>query len=401
MFELKVWFYKTLMFLLKGVQFIMPQGKPLILTGAGSSIELCNTIARFGHKRVLLVTDKVLHELGLLQPMLAALEARDIQVSIYDGVLPDPTYTQVEEGIALGRSLGADAVLAVGGGSPIDAAKVIAAGLTNHVPVAKLTGIRKVKKPALPLYAVPSTAGTGSEVTVAAVISDPVTHAKTPVIDPGTIPMAAALDPEIQKGLPPSITAATGMDALTHAIEAYLSKGATPETDRYGLAAARMIFEYLPRAYADGDDMEAREAMALASCYAGLAFTKAFVGYVHAIAHTFGARYGTPHGLANAIVMPYILEYSLDAASDRMADLAVVAKLGEPQDGKLLLAQRLLDRVREMNKELGVPETLEALRPSDISDIAKTALHEAHYLYPVPKYMDQSQCEAILRRMVA
>jgi alcohol dehydrogenase class IV len=191
------------------------------------------------------------------------------------------------------------------------------------------------------------------------------------------------------------------MDALTHAVEAYLSKKATPETDRYALAAARMIFEYLPRAHSDGNDMEAREALALASCYAGLAFTKAYVGYVHAIAHTFGARYGTPHGLANAIVMPYILEYSLDAASDRMADLAVAAKLGEPQDGRRLLAQRLVDRVREMNVELGVPETLEALRTADISDIAKTALHEAHYLYPVPKYMDQPQCEAILRRMVA
>jgi alcohol dehydrogenase class IV len=401
MFELKVWFYKTVMFLLRGVSFLMPQGKPLILTGAGSSIELCDTMARFGHQRVLLVTDKILHELGVLQPMLDAMDRHGMQVAVYDGVLPDPTYTQVEEGVALGRSIGADAVLAVGGGSPIDAAKVIAAGLTNPVPVTKLTGIKKVKKPSLPLYAVPSTAGTGSEVTMAAVISDPDSHEKTPVIDPGTIPLAAALDPEIQKGMPPAITAATGMDALTHAVEAYLSKKATPETDRYALAAVGMIFEHLPRAYADGNDMESREAMALASCYAGLAFTKAFVGYVHAIAHTFGARYGTPHGLANAIVMPYILEYSIDAAVDRMADLAVAAGLGKPEDGKRLLAQRLLDRVRAMNKELGVPETLEALRPSDISDIAKTALHEAHYLYPVPKYMDQPQCEAILRRMVA
>jgi alcohol dehydrogenase class IV len=401
MFELRIWFYKALMFLLKGVEFLMPQGKPLIMTGAGSSIELCATMRRFGHKRVLLVTDKVLHELGVLQPMMDALDAHGMQVTVFDGVLPDPTYTQVEEGVALGRSIGADAVLAVGGGSPIDAAKVIAAGLTNPVPIKKLTGIRKVKKPSLPLYVVPSTAGTGSEVTMAAVVSDPESHEKTPVIDPDTIPVAAALDPEVQMGMPPAITAATGMDALTHAVEAYLSKKATPETDRYALAAARMIFECLPRAYADGNDMEAREALALASCYAGLAFTKAYVGYVHAIAHTFGARYGTPHGLANAIVMPYILEYSLDAASDRMADLAVAAKLGEPQDGRRLLAQRLVDRVREMNVELGVPETLEALRPQDISDIAKTALHEAHFLYPVPKYMDQPRCEAILRRMVA
>lgn len=401
MWQQKVLFYKTLMFFMKGVKYILPQSKPLILTGAGSSIELCQTIAQFGHKSVLLVSDKVLHEVGVLTPVVEALESHGISVTIYDRVLPDPTYTQVEEGIAAGRSGHCDAVLALGGGSPIDAAKVMAVGLTNAIPVAKFAGIKKVKKPGLPLYIMPSTAGTGSEVTMAAVISNPDTHEKTPVIDPATLPIAAALDPEIQKGMPPGITAATGMDALTHAVEAYLSKMATPTTDRYALAACGMIFKHLPQAYHDGGNMEAREAMALASCYAGLAFNEAFLGYVHAIAHAFGARYGTPHGLANAIVLPYILEFSEDAAADRMADIAVAAGLGTPQEDNAALAQRLPDRVRELNAELGVPATLEALKSSDISDIAKDALHEAHYLYPVCKYMNQSQCEAILRRMVA
>jgi alcohol dehydrogenase class IV len=400
MWQVKVLFYKFFMLVLKGVTFFMPQGKPLLLAGAGSAIELCTTIARFGHQRVLLVSDKILNDLGVLKPIVAKLESHGIEVVIYDGVLPDPSYTQIEEGIAAGRSARSDAVLAVGGGSPIDAAKVVAVGLTNSVPVAQLTGISKVKKVGLPLYVIPSTAGTGSEVTLAAVISDPVSHAKTPVIDTKTLPVAAALDPEIQKGMPPPITAATGMDALTHAIEAYVSKGASVETDRYALAAVGMIFEYLPRAYADGNDMEAREAMSLASCYAGLAFTRAFVGYVHAIAHTFGARYGTPHGLANAIVLPYILEYSLDGATERMARLAIAAKLGSTADGNQALSQRLVERVRELNKDLGVPKTLDALRPGDVPEIAKAALREAHYLYPVPKYMDQLQCEAILRRML-
>jgi alcohol dehydrogenase class IV len=389
------------MVLIKAVSHFLSQGKPLLLFGVGSSIELCRTMARFGHKRVLIISDAVLHELGVLDPLVSELEAHGMDVYIYDGVLPDPTYTQVEEGIDAGRSARCDAILAVGGGSPIDAAKVVAVGLTNPGPIEKLTGIKKVKHAGIPLYVIPTTAGTGSEVTLAAVISNPETHEKTPVIDSNTMPVAAALDPDIQKGMPPPITAATGMDALTHAVESYMSRFATPETDRYALAAVGLILGNLPRAYADGNDMEARKAMSVASCYAGLAFTRAYVGYAHAIAHTFGARYGTPHGLANAIVLPYILEFNMDAVTDRMADMAVAGGLGVAQDSASALAQRLLDRVREMNAQLGVPEGLDSLRSADISSIAKTALREAHYLYPVPKYMDQSQCEAILRRMVA
>jgi alcohol dehydrogenase len=401
MFALKVVWYRLVMWLIKVVSFLMPQGKPLLLSGCGSSIELARTVARFGHKRVLIVTDTVLRELGVLNPIITELETQGVEVHIYDGVLPDPTYVQVEAGVDIGRLASCDSVLAIGGGSPIDAAKVIAVGITNATPVAKLTGIRKVKKAGLPLYVIPTTAGTGSEVTLAAVISHPQTHKKTPVIDPITMPVAAALDPEIQKGMPPHITAATGMDALTHAIESYLSRAATAETDRYALAATAMIFESLPRAYADGNDMQARESMAVASCYAGLAFTKAFVGYVHAIAHNFGACYGTPHGLANAIVLPYILEFTMDASAERMADLAVAAGLGDRQESATLLAKRLLQRIQELNAEIGIPRKLDSLRAEDISGLAKAALSEAHYLYPVPKYMDRAQCESIIQKMVA
>lgn len=400
MFKMQVIFYRALMLLIKVVNSLVPQGKPLLLTGQGSALDMCRTMAQFGHKRVLLISDTVLRGLGVLDPLVAEMEASGISVTIYDGVKPDPDFSQIEEGVAAGRAADCDAVLAVGGGSPIDTAKVVAAAIPKDKRVADLVGIQKVKTAGLPLYVVPTTAGTGSEVTVAAVITNEETHEKDKVIDPVIMPVAAALDASIQKGMPPHITAATGMDALTHAIESYLSGFATEETERYSLAAVRMIFKQLPEACSDGEDMQAREAMAMASTYAGLAFTKAYVGYVHAIAHQYGGRYGTPHGLANAIVLPYILEYSMDEASGRMADLAVAAGLGERGLGDAELARHLVDGVRALNAQIGIPTQLDALKTADIPAIAKDALKEAHYLYPVPKYMDRAQCESIVRKML-
>lgn len=399
-FSIKVIFYRILMVLLKFVTVFIPAPKPTIYSGAGSAKKMCSTISHFGADKLLIVTDSMLVKIGVVEEITAELERLGIQYVVFDEILPDPSYGLVEKGVQVALENQATGILAIGGGSPIDAAKVIAARATNSKSIKELTGILKVKQPCLPLFVVPTTAGTGSETTIAAVVSNPSTNQKTPVIDPKLVPVAAALDPTLMLGLPPAITAATGMDALTHAVESYLSKHAAPDTDHYALAAVKMIMKNLPICYEDGKNIEARESMALASFYAGAAFTKANLGYVHAIAHQFGAYYHTPHGLANAIVLPYVLEYSLPAAHKRLAQLAIAIDLGVEGEPHAVLAQRFVDAVKQLNEKIGIPSTLEELKSQDVSQIAKGALKEAHYLYPVPRYMDKSQCEQIIRDML-
>jgi alcohol dehydrogenase class IV len=251
----------------------------------------------------------------------------------------------------------------------------------------------------MPLFAIPTTAGTGSEVTLAAVISETQTHTKKFVIDPKILPVMTALDPTLMIGLPPHITAATGMDALTHAVESFIARSSTRQTEAWATAAVRMIFEHLPKAYADGSDLAARKAMALASYYAGLAFTRTSVGYVHAIAHTFGAYYRTPHGRANAIVLSHVLEFSEEPARARLARLAETIGLEGASDAEK--AQGFIEAVRGLMAKVDIPYTLEDLRAEDIGSIATQALGEAHLNYPVPRYMSQDQCEGLLRRMLA
>ncbi|MEC8428268.1 MAG: iron-containing alcohol dehydrogenase, partial [Pseudomonadota bacterium] len=329
MFQLKVLFYKLVMVFTRLLVMLLPENKPTVFSGPGSSLQLADSMAQLGAKKVLVVTDKILVELGLIDPIKARLEEQGVEVAIFDGVEPDPSFKVVDAGLAALKQERADSLLAVGGGSSIDAAKVIALAAGNDKTPKQLEGKFKARKPALPLYAIPTTAGTGSEVTVAAVITDTELDQKCLVLDPKGVPLAAALDPEIMKGMPAPITAATGMDALTHAVEAYISRFAEARTDAYAVAAIRMIMSDLTKAYDDGSDIKARSSMALASYYAGMAFTKAFVGYVHAIAHQFGAKYHTPHGLANAIVLPHILEYSKPAVAHRLGELAIECGLGE------------------------------------------------------------------------
>jgi len=380
---------------------LISQPKPIVLVGEGSSIKLCETISHLGVAKVLVVTDAMLVKLGLVEPLLKALADNGIESAVYDGVEPDPVWTVVEDGLAALKANNCDGVIGLGGGSSIDAAKVIALAAANTVPPRELEGFRKAKNDSLPLFAVPTTAGTGSEVTIAAVISDPDTHKKALIGDTRVIPKAAALDPALMLGLPASVTAATGMDALTHAIESYIGEWATDETDNLAKASIKMIFENLPTAVETGTDMKAREAMALASFYAGMAFTKAMVGYVHGIAHQLGGKYGIPHGLANAVVLPHVLEYSKDAASHRLAELAIHTGLGEHYEGDAVLAQKFIDHVKAMNEKIGIPVGFEQIKQQDIPELAAAALLESHGTYPVPEYMDQAQCEAMIGRLMA
>jgi alcohol dehydrogenase class IV len=403
LFALRLFAYRLVKPLQWPTSRVVAIPRPTTFVGPGAALRLCDSIAQFGLKRVLIVTDAVLVKLGLVEPLRRALAEQGVDVAIHDGITPDPTYDVLQKGYEAARAHHSDAILAIGGGSVIDAAKVIDAMVVSGKSPAKLVGMLKVGKPMLPLFAVPTTAGTGSEVTVAAVVTDPIAHAKAAVIDPKLVPAAAALDPALTTGMPKPITAATGMDALTHAVEAYMNRWPHAETGFHAVSAVRMIFANLPRACEDGGNLEAREAMLVASFYAGLAFTKAYVGYVHAFSHKVGGMYGVPHGLGNAILLPYVLDFIKDAplAEQRLAELAVAIGAGKEGEPRAALAQRFVERVRELNRTAGIPEKLAALKAEDIPAVARAAMIEAHRDYPVPKNMSLGDAETLLRRCLA
>jgi alcohol dehydrogenase len=375
----------------------IPIPQPTLLVGPGSSARLGQAVAGFGHRKILIVTDSIIAKLGLLKGLTDALTAGGAQFVVFDEITPDAPIPLIEKGIAFYQRQGCDAIVAFGGGSSMDASKAIAVAISNPKPLRQLAGYLKGLRAPVPIYAVPTTAGTGSEVTVAAVISDPESHKKLVIVDPRMVPKMAALDPSLMTGLPPHITAATGIDALTHAIEAFVGHWATPYSDGMALSAVGLIFDNLRTAYTHGKNLEAREKMALASTYAGFAFTRANVGYVHAIAHQFGGLYHTPHGLANAIMLPYVLKYSRPAITERLALLAVAAKVGTDGEATDVLAQKFLDAVDQLTHDLGIPTFLEALQEADIPALAKAACSEAHTGYPVPRYMSQEECEDLIR----
>ncbi|CUS49565.1 MAG: alcohol dehydrogenase [Idiomarinaceae bacterium HL-53] len=397
LFWLEVAFLRIYMRLFKAITALLPIHWPREFSGPGSAQELLAHIKNEGHAHIFLVTDSNLIKAGVVPPLLEKIGALGMQVTLFQEVSPDPPMAQIELGYQRLRDSQAKVVLAIGGGSVIDAAKLISARALNDKPVHKLTGLFKVRKGILPLFVIPTTAGTGSEVTIAAVVSDPVKQRKLPVLDPKLMPTAMALDAEIMKGLPPAITAATGMDALTHAIEAYISRNATQETDQRALAAAKKIFQYLPNAYADGNDTEARQQMAEASKLAGQAFTIAGVGYVHAIAHNLGALYHLPHGLANAIVMPHVLKASRPNCDAKLARMAIYCSLADESDSDAEAATKLIETIVRMNKELSIPVRVVELRPADIERITKAAREEARFTYAVPRYLKKNEMKSLLQ----
>ncbi|MFO1293825.1 MAG: iron-containing alcohol dehydrogenase [Rubrivivax sp.] len=376
----------------------LPIPQPLLLVGAGSAARLGETIAGFGHRRLLLVTDRVIARLGLAAPLTAALRAAEVDFAVFDAVTPDAPIAMIEEGLAQLRAEACDGIVAFGGGSVIDTAKVIGLAAANRKRPRELAGYFRGLHGPLPTYAVPTTAGSGSEVTVAAMIADPDAGRKFMVADTRLVPEMAALDPLVMVGLPPDVTAATGMDALTHAVEAYVSGWATPRTDRLARAAVATIRQQLPRACRDGADLEAREKMALASTWAGLAFTRASVGNVHALAHQLGAHCHVPHGLANAILLPGVLRFALPAAAPRLAQLARHVGLAGADDAAL--AERFVADVSALAAGIGIPRTVAALGEADIAALALAACDEADLNYPVPRRMTPADAAALLRAVL-
>lgn len=395
----KEWFWKTKLSLMSKV-LLKPQPKPVVFVGANSALDLCSTMAQFGLDNILIVTDKPLRELGVIDPIINSLNSKGVATHVYDGVLPDPTQKVVDDGLAVLRQNTCSGVLAVGGGSSIDASKAIALAGGNGGLAADVVGVQKCKLPALPFFAIPTTAGTGSEGTFIAVISDNETHQKGAIIDAKIIPRAAALDPIIMKGLPPHITAATGMDALTHAIESYIGLWETEDTNFYGLTACKLIFENLREACSNGENLAAREAMALASYYGGLAITNALVGYVHAVSHNLGAKYGVPHGLGNALALPHVLELLKDASAEKMADIAVHCGFGDRSEGASTLAQKLIDQVWALNTDIGIPKTTDVIQSDDIDGLVYIMMAEGSS-YPTPRFFERDEMIKLLNDLQA
>ena len=381
--------------LMKFVVSMSPGSRHTAFAGEGSSRQLCEHIVRTGAKRVLVVTDKPLRDLGVVDQAVAALVASDVDVEYFDGVLPDPTYDQVAAGAALAKSHGSEAILAIGGGSSMDAGKVIAISAVSDDSPADWVGHNKYKQEPLKIYAIPTTSGTGSEATMGAVISDSQTHAKSIITGNSLLPAVVALDANLLVGLPPHITAASGMDALTHGIEAYIGvweRGTRSEDSRI---AIKLIFDNLAEACRDGKNLSARNGMAMGAYYAGLAINQVNVGNVHAIAHQLGAKYGIPHGLANALVLPHILEFSNEETQDRLAELAVLVGLGSETDAAGDLSHKFIQAVRNLRTEVGIPDKSELIKREDFDAIAAAAIAEGA-LYPVPRLLDRESVLAVL-----
>ena len=373
--------------------------EPTLLKGAGSVKKLAETVKENAHDSVLIVTDKGLMNLHLLDGLFEELGKNGVKYTVYDGTQPNPTIPNIEEAKTMYEENGCKAVIAFGGGSPMDCAKAAAARVRcPKKPIQKMRGTLTIRKKIPTLYAVPTTAGTGSETTLAAVVSDPETHEKYAIQDPVLRPKYAVLDAELTVGLPPHITSTTGMDALTHAVEAYIGRSNTKGTEAAARKATRMIFDNLETAYTDGKNLTARENMLEASYLAGVAFTRAYVGYVHAIAHNFGGMYGTPHGLANAVILPYVLDWFGESAHKRLAELADVAGVVTTETTDAEKATLFIRKIREMNRNMNIPEHLD-VKEEDIETIAKRALREGNPLYPVPKIINKAECMALIRKI--
>lgn len=393
--------YRAQQQVMKVAANVIPFPIPLLLTGPGSVQRLAENVRIRGLKHVLVVTDKVLMELKLADGLLDALTEEGVNYTIFDDVQPNPTIENVESGRAAYRKHKCDGIIGFGGGSPIDCAKIIGARIANpYLSVRRMKGMFRVLLPIPPFFCVPTTAGTGSETTVAAVITDASTHEKFAISDLKLIPKIAVLDPELMVGLPPHITSTTGMDALTHAVEAYIGLNGNEFTDENAENATRLIFENLEKAYKNGSDLKARTNMSLASFYAGAAFTRAYVGYVHAVAHNMGGLYGVPHGLANAIILPHVLEFCRKDAQKKLAKLAIAGGIGKKGESEAELSHKFIKKIKSMNKKMKIPTTIKELKKKDIPLIAKRALDEAHPDYPVPTIMTIEECEALIEKLL-
>ena len=376
---------------------LLPWRRPRVYAGPGSLLRAADILRENGLRRPFVVASRRQCADKHFRALQEALDEQDILLSVFSSVEPNPSVETVEKIAAQYKFDRCDCFLVIGGGSPMDAAKAAAARLARpERSLSRLAGLLKVRRRVPPLIAVPTTAGTGAETTIAAVITGS-DHHKYAVSDLCLIPRYAILDPTLSVGLPPHITAETGMDALTHAVEAYLSRFYnTGMTRALAESAVVTIFAHLERAYRDGASLEDRAAMLQASFDAGAAFTRASVGNVHAIAHTLGGLYGTPHGLANAVLLPLVLEDYGAAAYSRLARLAGL--VGLPGETKETRAKAFIAEIRAMNARMGIPDHFDTIREEDIPLMSKWASQEANPVYPVPVIYDEARFARVIER---
>jgi len=388
-------------FIFKYAAYCLPWRKPELLEGEGCIAKLPELIKRKNINNVLIVTDSMLMSLGLTDGLQEALRTAEVGFVIYDKTVPNPTIDNIEDAFALYKENNCKAIIAFGGGSPMDCAKGVGIrAVRPRTNIRRMKGLLKVWRPLPPLFAVPTTAGTGSETTVAAVVVDSTTKAKYAIMDPVLMPRVAVLDPILTVKLPPFITATTGMDALTHAVEAYIGGSSTRETRDMSRKATALIFANLLTAYTDGTDIKARANMLKAAYYAGVAFTRAYVGNIHAIAHALGGLYGVAHGLANAVILPYVLDDYGESIYRPLAELADEAKLpGLTGKNDEVKAKAFISAIRELNAKMGIPLTIDQIVDEDIPALIKHSYKEANPTYPVPCIFTRKDFESIYLRL--
>lgn len=383
----KILGYRSYQFVMKYAAYFLGYHEPELISEIDGVKKIPSLLKEKDFKKPLVVTDNGLFSLGMLNGLFEALKDNKVEYALYHDVVANPTIKNVNEGLEVYKTNKCDCIVAFGGGSALDCAKTIGALATNKgKTVEKIKGLLHVRK-SMPFFiAIPTTAGTGSETTLAAVIVNEVTHHKYAINDPHLIPNVAVHDPKLLTGLPGKITSTTGMDALTHAVEAYIGHSNTRKTKKAAIKAVQLINENLVKSYNDPKNLEYRKNMQEASFLAGVAFTRAYVGYVHTVAHSLGGKYNVPHGLANAIILPYVLESFGKKAYKKLAELADSISFCEKDKTNEEKAKAFIAWIRKMNKTMDIPEKFDiAYKDEDVKEMACHAIKEANPLYPVPR----------------
>lgn len=384
-------FCRTYQLGFKAAMPILPYHEPKTF----NSIENITDILKAENKNsVLIVSDQGIRQSGIIDILTQILNKANIKYAVYDQTRANPTIYNIEEGLKIYNQNNCNALIAIGGGSSMDCAKAIGARVVYpKKSVEQMKGLMHVLRKIPTLITVPTTAGTGSEVTVTAVITDPDKKHKYTLNNFTFIPYYAILDPKLTVTLPKSLTATTGMDALTHAVEAYIGRSTTRQTRKLATDATKLIFENILKAYNNGLDINARANMLMAAYKAGMAFSKSYVGYIHAIAHSLGGQYNIPHGLANAVLMPYVLEGYGKSVYKKLHKLAIAAGISNKEENSKTAAEKFIAAIKDFNKKMNIPDHFDIIEDKDIPQMARYAAKEANPLYPVPKLMNRKELE--------
>ncbi len=395
---LKKIYCRSYQYLFKLAIPLLPYHQPKILN---SMDEISNVIKENNCSHPLIVTGKSSVRLKLVENLENTLHNAELDCSVFSDTVPNPTTDNVNQAVKIYKENNCDCIIGLGGGSAMDCAKAVGAQIVlPNKPLSKMKGVLKIRKRLPLLIAIPTTAGTGSETTVASVIVDSQTRHKYAISDFCLIPDYAVLDEKLTVTLPSKLTATTGMDAFTHAIEAYIGKSCTNETKKLSEEAIKLIFENLPIAYNEPDNLQARKNMLIASYKAGCAFTVSYVGYVHAIAHSLGGKYDIGHGLANAVILPYVLNSYGDTIANKLAKLSHICNFCSETISNKEAAKIFLEKLTQLERQLNIPTHIAELKQEDIETLAKQADKEANPLYPVPLLMDNKELKKIYKQLL-